>query len=78
MLLAPDPAAPGRAGEAVDPLQTWVARHPRDAPAWQALASVLVRRRQGQPLRAVRAEAEVQMARWTTRGAVDRFKAART
>jgi len=61
--------APGMAG----PLQTWVAEHPRDAGAWQLLASVW--QALGQPLRAVRAEAEVQAARYDYAAAVDRFKA---
>lgn len=56
-----------------DTLQTWVATHPRDAAAWQALAGVW--QAQGQGLRAVRAEAEAQVARYDYAAAVDRFKA---
>ena len=55
------------------PLQTWVAAHPGDAAAWQALAQVWLQ--QKQPLRAVRAEAEAQVARYDYAAAVDRFKA---
>ena len=66
----------GQLTQAVDLLQTWVAGHPRDAAAWQALA--VVYRAQNEPLRAIRAEGEVQMSIYDFAGAVDRFKAART
>ncbi len=66
----------GQFPQAVDLLQTWVAVHPRDAAAWQALA--VAYRAQNEPLRAIRAEGEVQMAIYDFAGAVDRFKAART
>ena len=59
--------------EWASPLQTWVANHPRDAGAWQALAGVW--QAQGKVLRAVRAEAEAQVARYDYAAAVDRFKA---
>ena len=65
-----------RAGQAQDmagPLQTWLATHPRDAGAWQLLASVW--QAQGQVLRSVRAEAEAHAARYDYAAAVDRFKA---
>jgi predicted Zn-dependent protease len=64
----------GRAAEASAPLQTWLARHPRDASAWQALSSVSAAL--GQPLRAIRAEAEVQVARLDYGAALDRLTAA--
>jgi len=54
-------------------LQTWVTTHPRDASAWQLLASAW--QSQGQPLRAVRAEAEAHAARYDYAAAVDRFRA---
>jgi predicted Zn-dependent protease len=54
-------------------LQTWVSTHPRDAAVWQLLASSW--QAQGQPLRAVRAEAESHAARYDYQAAVDRFKA---
>jgi predicted Zn-dependent protease len=63
----------GRAGEGTSALQTWVATHPRDATAWQLLASTW--QAQGQALRAVRAEAEAHAARYDYAAAVDRFKA---
>ena len=56
------------------PLQTWVTDHPRDASAWQLLAQV--QRAQGHELRALRAEAEAQVAHYDYAAAVDRFKAA--
>ena len=56
-----------------DRMQTWLALHPRDATAWaqsgQAWAIL------GQPLRAVRAEAEVRLALGDLNGAVDRLRA---
>ena len=64
----------GRAGDAVQELQTWVARHPRDASAWQLLAGACAA--QGLSLRAIRAEAEAQVALLDYAAAVDRFKAA--
>lgn len=63
----------GRAAEAAPALQTWLVDNPRDASAWQLLASVW--QAQGQALRAVRAEAEAQAARYDYAAAVDRFKA---
>lgn len=63
----------GRAAEMAAPLQTWLATHPQDATLWQLLAGVW--NEQGQPLRAIRAEAEAQAARYDYAAAVDRFKA---
>ena len=63
----------GRAAEGTGALQTWVVSHPRDAAAWQWLASCW--QAQGQPLRAVRAEAEAHAMRYDYAAAVDRFKA---
>ncbi|MFM2067142.1 MAG: hypothetical protein RLZZ584_2051 [Pseudomonadota bacterium] len=54
-------------------LQTWVALHPDDASAWQALGLLLERR--GQPLAAMRAQAEVQLAYGNLQGAADRLRA---
>ncbi|WP_313070654.1 M48 family metalloprotease [Melaminivora sp.] len=65
--------ATGVAAPMAGPLQTWVTTHPRDAAAWQLLAQVW--QQQGQTLRAVRAEAEAQVARYDYAAAVDRFKA---
>lgn len=64
----------GRASEAAQRLQTWVAGHPRDAAAWQLLATAY--QAQGQQLRAVRAEAEARVAQLDYQAALDRFKAA--
>jgi predicted Zn-dependent protease len=66
--------ASGRAADAAQRLQTWVALHPRDAQAWQLLATAYAA--QGQTLRAIRAEAEAQVAHLDYQGAMDRFKAA--
>lgn len=62
------------ASSALQQLQVWLAAHPADAPAWQLLASLYTV--QQQPLRAIRAEAESQVARLDYAGALDRFKAA--
>ena len=64
----------GHAGAASSRLQTWVALHPRDAGAWQLLASAYAA--QGQTLRSIRADAEAQVAHLDYAAAVDRFKAA--
>jgi predicted Zn-dependent protease len=63
----------GRSGEVAGALQTWIANHPRDASVWQLMATVW--QANGQPLRAVRAEAEAHAARYDYAAAVDRFKA---
>jgi predicted Zn-dependent protease len=59
---------------AVQNLQTWVAAHPTDSPAWQLLGSAY--RSNGQSLRAIRAESEAQVALLDYAAAIDRFKAA--
>ncbi|MEI6761906.1 MAG: M48 family metalloprotease [Betaproteobacteria bacterium] len=61
-------------GRLTERLQTWLAAHPRDAQAWQRLASAYAL--QGQPLRGLRAEAEAQVARLDPAGALDRLQAA--
>jgi predicted Zn-dependent protease len=66
--------ATGHAAETAQRLQTWVALHPRDAEAWQLLARAYST--QGQTLRAIRAEAEVQVAHLDYQAAMDRFRAA--
>jgi predicted Zn-dependent protease len=60
--------------EVAQRLQLWVAAHPNDAQAWQLLASAYTA--QHQALRAIRAEAETQVARLDYAAALDRFKAA--
>ena len=62
------------ADAAAQRLQLWLAAHPADAQAWQVLARVYAAQRQ--PVRAIRAEAESQVARLDYAGAIDRFKAA--
>ncbi len=64
----------GKTTEAAQRLQTWVAKSPRDASAWQLLSSVYAA--QGQNLRSIRAAAEAQVALLDYAAAVDRFKAA--
>ena len=64
----------GQAREAAQRLQTWVAVNPRDAGAWQLLATALAAH--GQSVRAVRAEAESRVAQLDYKAALDRFKAA--
>ena len=56
-------------------LQTWVAGHPQDASAWQLLSGLWGRL--GQPLRAVRADAEANAAVGDLSGAIDRIDAIR-
>ncbi|MBV8248435.1 MAG: M48 family metalloprotease [Comamonas sp.] len=63
-----------QAAPMASPLQTWVTEHPADGTAWQTLARVW--RSQGQEMRALRAEAEAQVAHYDYAAAVDRFKAA--
>ena len=58
----------------VAPLRDWVAAHPRDAGAWHALAGLYGA--QGDTLRAVRADAEANVAVLDYAAARDRFKAA--
>ena len=55
-------------------LQTWVTTHPQDAQAWQWLAQAW--QAQNQPLRALRAQAEAQVAIRDFSAAQDRLKAA--
>jgi predicted Zn-dependent protease len=65
--------SPAALRRSVEVLQTWVTEHQDDATAWQALS--LAAARLGQPLRAVRAEAEVQAALGNLAGAIDRLRA---
>jgi beta-barrel assembly-enhancing protease len=68
---AGDPKALRASTEA---LQTWVAERPLDSLAWSQLAACA--RALGQPLRAVRAEAESFAALGDVGAAIDRFSAA--
>ena len=64
----------GQGEAAAQTLQTWLADHPRDAQAWQALAAADTA--SGRPVAAVRAEAEVNVAQLDYQAALTRFKAA--
>jgi predicted Zn-dependent protease len=64
----------GQGEQTAQTLQTWLADHPRDAQAWQALASANAAI--GRPVAAVRAEAEVNVAQLDYAAALTRFKAA--
>jgi predicted Zn-dependent protease len=61
--------------EAAARLQTHVSNHPHDAAAWSALGELW--QKLGQPLRAVRAEAEATAALGDLPGAIDRIQGAR-
>jgi predicted Zn-dependent protease len=86
LALAPDAGRPelllssqarmarGRAAEAAPLLRTWVAVHPRDAQAWELLSRAYGA--EGEQLRAIRADAEAQVAHLDYQAALDRFKAA--
>ena len=64
----------GQAAAVAQQLQTWVAKDPRDATAWQLLSQAYAA--QGLALRSIRASAEAQVALLDYAAAVDRFKAA--
>ncbi|MDP2819834.1 MAG: M48 family metalloprotease [Polaromonas sp.] len=66
--------AAGRPQDVPDRLQSWVSTHPKDAMAWQLLATA--QGQQGQTLRAIRADAESRVAQLDYGAARDRFKAA--
>jgi predicted Zn-dependent protease len=68
------PDTPAQRSAAVDALQTWLAEHPRDALAWQAVAALY--EAQGQTLRSLRAQAEARVALLDYGAALDRLKAA--
>ncbi|QDL56607.1 peptidase M48 [Rhodoferax aquaticus] len=57
-----------------EPLQQWLAEHPRDAWVWQVLSSVYSA--QGRAVAAVRAQAESNVAQLDYAGAAARFRAA--
>jgi predicted Zn-dependent protease len=66
--------AAGRAQEVSDHLQGWVSTHAKDAIAWELLAQAYGK--QGQALRAIRADAESRVAQFDYSAARDRLKAA--
>lgn len=57
----------------LDRLQSWLATNPQDGSVWQLAAAAY--RADNQPLRALRADAEAQVAYQDWSGAVDRYKA---
>jgi len=66
----------GRYADAAQRLQTWVTLNPGDATAWRTLASALHAQGEAQVLRAIRAEAEAQVALLDYGAAMDRLRAA--
>jgi predicted Zn-dependent protease len=66
-------AAGSELASVTEQLQIWVAQHPQDALAWDALASTYTA--DNQPLRAIRAQAEARVAVLDYTAALDRFKA---
>jgi len=67
-------AAPAALDKSAQNLQIWLAQQPQDALAWQWLSGVYSA--QNQSLRALRAQAEVQVAQLDYAAALDRLKAA--
>ncbi|XHS79614.1 M48 family metalloprotease [Burkholderiaceae bacterium UC74_6] len=70
--LALEAADPAFARTAADDLQTWTSLHTEDMLAWGTLSQLWDRL--GQPLRSVRAQAEVRAAAGDLRGAIDRLR----
>jgi beta-barrel assembly-enhancing protease len=66
-------ADPAVLRDSLEALQTWVAERPKDGPAWAQLAAVA--QASGQPLRALRAEAEAKVAVGDLNAAIDRLRA---
>jgi len=64
----------GQPAMAAQRLQSWLVDHPRDAHVWQLLSTAYAA--QGLTLRAIRADAEAQVAHQDFAAAMDRFKAA--
>jgi predicted Zn-dependent protease len=65
---------PAQGKAAASDLSLWLSQHPRDATAWLVQASAF--ELQGDPLRAIRAQAEARAMELDYGAAVDRFKAA--
>lgn len=75
MLLAAQAAAATRnPAPMIQPLRDWVATHPRDATAWRTLSSLYGA--QNETVRAIRADAEANVATLDYPAARDRLKAA--
>ncbi|WHZ10025.1 MAG: Exported zinc metalloprotease YfgC precursor [Burkholderiaceae bacterium] len=64
----------GQSKAVAERLRDWVATHPQDPTAWQLLGQAY--QAEGEPVRAIRAEAERQVALVDFGAAVDRYKAA--
>jgi predicted Zn-dependent protease len=64
----------GQAAAAAEDLQTWVTLHPKDSLAWQMLSDANTAL--GPTLRAIRADAEAQVAHLDWQAALDRLRAA--
>ena len=65
-----------RSSDVPQGLRTWVNDHPKDASAWQLLATAWGQ--QNKPVQAIRAEAESRAVQMDYSGALDRLKAAQT
>lgn len=74
MLSAQAAIATRNSAPMVAPLRDWVATHPRDAGVWRMLGRLY--EAQNEPLRAIRADAEANVAILDYPAARDRFKAA--
>ncbi len=74
LLAAQAAAATGNPTPMVAPLRDWVAAHPRDPGAWRMLSTLY--NAQNDTLRAIRADAEANVATLDYAGARDRLKAA--
>jgi predicted Zn-dependent protease len=74
LLLSVQAQPPGAADAATQLLQVWLADHPRDAGAWQLLATTYAA--QGRMVGSIRAQAEVNVAQLDYAAALVRFKAA--
>ncbi len=74
LFLAQAETASGQAQQAAERLQRWVSLHADDGTAWQLLAAAW--RERGQPLHALRAEGQAQLAWQDLAGAAQRFRAA--
>ena len=74
MLVAQAALATHNPGPMTAPLRDWVAAHPRDVGAWRSLSALYGE--QGDTLRAIRADAEANVAILDYVAARDRFKAA--
>jgi predicted Zn-dependent protease len=74
LLLAQADTQDGRAAQAAQDLQSWLVDHPRDALAWQTLASAY--EAQGRSMAAIRAQAEYSVAQLDYEAALYRLQAA--